>query len=49
MPDYGKAKYWDARYSDGSGLSAPFDWLFDFRELQDCISNLLPDKSVPLL
>lgn len=48
MPDYGKANYWDARYSSDSGLSAPFDWLFDFHELHACIATLLPDKATPL-
>ncbi|RYY86911.1 hypothetical protein EON63_04920 [archaeon] len=47
MPNYGDASYWDARYSRAD--DDPFDWLFDFDELQEILETLLPDKYTKIL
>eukprot|EP01031_Cornospumella_fuschlensis_P024351 gene24351-29435_t len=47
MPNYGDAQYWDERYSRTD--DDPFDWLFDFDELQEILECLLPDKNTKIL
>lgn len=54
MPDYGKAKYWDDRYSNEingtiNAMSEPFDWLFDYAELSQILEGLLHDKNGEIL
>jgi hypothetical protein len=46
MPNYGDCEYWDKRYSDDT---CPFDWLFDYKELQSNIEYLIPDKDSKIL
>ena len=48
MPDYGKAQYWDKRYTE-DGLSEPFDWLFDYHDLQGILASLIPDRNTSIL
>lgn len=48
MPDYGKAKYWDDRYTS-DGVNEPFDWLFNFKDLESVLSCLIPDKHSEIL
>jgi len=43
MPNYGDVEYWNERYNDDN--DRPFDWLFDFRELQGIITYLVPDRT----
>jgi len=47
MPDYGSTDYWNQRY--GREHMDPYDWLFDFRELEMIINHLIPDKKAPIL
>lgn len=44
MPNYGDSKYWDQRYLEDE--NSPFDWLFDYKELQGIIEYLFPLKDM---
>lgn len=46
MPNYGQKDYWDNRYGEDR---VPFDWLFEYKEVQPLIEYLIPDKSEELL
>lgn len=47
MPNYGEAEYWDHRYAHDP--DEPFDWLFDYNDLEDILDILLPDKDTKIL
>jgi hypothetical protein len=47
MPNYGDATYWNQRYEEDK--DSPFDWLFDFSELQEIIEYLVPQKDLKTL
>jgi hypothetical protein len=47
MPNYGDTTYWNQRYEEDK--DSPFDWLFDFSELQEIIEYLLPQKNLKTL
>lgn len=46
MPDYSSTQYWNDRYA--SEMS-PYDWLFDYKELEPILSKLVPDRSTRIL
>ena len=47
MPNYGDANYWNLRYLED--VDSPFDWLFDFKDLQEILEHLLPQKDTRIL
>jgi EEF1A lysine methyltransferase 4 len=48
MVQYGSIEYWNHRYHKEE--DNPFDWLVDYREVHDILTQLLPDdKSLPIL
>jgi hypothetical protein len=47
MPNYADADYWNQRYTED--VESPFDWLFNFQDVQEIIDYLLPDKSTKIL
>lgn len=47
MPEYGSTDYWNQRY--GREHMDPYDWLFDYKELETIIHKLIPEKKVPIL
>ena len=51
MPNYGSVDYWNRRYcpDDDPSLNSPFDWLFEFNDLEGVLAQLIRDKDAPLL
>ena len=47
MPEYGEAAYWNKRYNEDK--DNPFDWLFDYCELDEIIRRLIPNQDESIL
>jgi len=49
MPNYGSTEYWDNRYSPGSSMDDPFDWLFSYEDVAAVLDDVIHDKSEDIL
>lgn len=48
MVEYGNIEYWNQRYDNEA--DNPFDWLVDYRDVKDILSQILPkDKTERIL
>ena len=47
MVNYGSVDYWNDRYRNDTGTA--FDWLFDFKDVEEILDTLIPEKNLPIL